>query len=89
MVKCKKCGRKVSYVYRDIPNQCPDCGDVFRKQELIHKGVTYYYYPEEDICFDDLTGQKLAYVQDLDGNAYTVVWDDDGEVSEIVSEDLL
>ena len=50
--------------------------------ELVYKGHTYYYYPE-DIAVGEYTGQKNVYAQDSDGKEYNIVWNDDGTVDEI------
>jgi len=50
---------------------------------LKHNGCEYYYYPE-DVMISDWTGQKNVYAQDIDGNEYTIVWGDDGVISEII-----
>lgn len=49
---------------------------------LKHNGCEYYYYPE-DVMISD-SGQKNVYAQDADGNEYTIVWGDDGLISEII-----
>jgi hypothetical protein len=50
---------------------------------LKYNGCEYYYYPE-DVMIGEYTGQKNVYAQDADGNEYTIVWGDDGLISEII-----